>query len=215
MKSLQKYGGFASFYLAAAYLIGIIIFLVVLDYPSISDPVQKLAMLIEHQSVIFWTNIMMYVVFGLVLVVFALALYDHRKKTAPALALVATVVAIVWAGSLVASGMVANAGIAPVLTVYADDPAQAAVLWLTFETVASGLGNGNGEILGGMWTLLISLAVLKESSGQKLLGYFGMLVGAVGIFSLLPGMAALAGLFGLSQIIWFVWSGINLLRQRA
>jgi hypothetical protein len=213
MKTLQKYGAFASFYLAGAYLIGIIIFLVVLDYPSISDPVMKLAVLIEHQSVIFWTNILMYVVFGLVLVVFALALYDHRKKTAPALALVATVVAVVWAGSLVASGMVANAGIAPVLTVYTDDPAQAAVLWQTFETVASGLGNGNGEILGGVWTLLISLAALTDNNYPKLLGVLGIIVGSVGIVSLLPGMAALAGLFGVSQIIWFVWSGINLLRR--
>src|SRR3972149_6198723 len=41
MKTLQKFGGFAALYMAAAYLIGIVLFLVVLDYPSITDPAQK------------------------------------------------------------------------------------------------------------------------------------------------------------------------------
>ena len=44
MKSLQKFGGIAALYLAAAYLIGMTIFLVVLDYPSITDPAQKVAL---------------------------------------------------------------------------------------------------------------------------------------------------------------------------
>ena len=59
MKALNKFGGFAAFYLAAAYLIGISLFLVVLDYPSITDPAQKVALLVEKQMVIFGTNLLM------------------------------------------------------------------------------------------------------------------------------------------------------------
>lgn len=213
MRTLQKSGAFAAFYLAAAYLIGIVLFLVVLDYPSITDPAQKVALLGERQAVIFWTNLLMYVFFGLVLVVLALALYDRLKAGAPALAQVATVMALIWAGSLVASGMVANAGIAPVLALYAQDPAQAALTWQGFETVASGLGNGNGEILGGVWTLLISLAALRGGGLPKALNFLGLLVGSVGVVSILPGLTDLVGMFGLSQILWFVWLGIVLLRK--
>lgn len=213
MKTLQKSGAFAAFYLAAAYLIGIALFLVVLDYPSLTDPAQKVALLVEQQTVIFWTNVLMYVFFGLVLVVLALALYDRLKAGAPALAQVATVMAIMWAGLLVASGMVANAGIAPVLALYAQDPAQAALTWQGFETVASGLGNGNGEILGGVWTLLVSLAALRGGGLPKALNFLGLLVGAVGIVSILPGLTDLVGIFGLSQILWFVWLGVTLLRK--
>lgn len=213
MKNLQNSGAFAAFYLAAAYLIGIMLFLVVLDYPSITDPAQKVALLIEQQSVIFATNLLMYVLFGLVLVVLALALYDRLKSGAPALAQVATAFALIWAGSLVASGMVSNAGISPIVTLYAQDPAQAALTWMNFEMVASGLGNGNGEILGGAWTLLISLAALRGGGLPKPLNFLGLLVGAVGIISVLPGLTDLVGLFGLSQIIWFVWLGITLLRK--
>ncbi len=41
MKTLRKFGAFSALYMAAAYLIGMAIFLAVLDYPSITDPAQK------------------------------------------------------------------------------------------------------------------------------------------------------------------------------
>jgi hypothetical protein len=172
------------------------------------------ALLVEKQMVIFSTNLLMYVFFGVFLVVLALALYDRLKAGAPAMMQVATAIGIIWAGSLIASGMVANAGIDPVVALYAKDPAQAALTWQGIESVASGLGNGNGEILGGLWTLLVSLAALRAGGLPKGLNILGLCVGAVGIISLIPGLTDLMiGVFGLSQIIWFVWLGIVLLRS--
>ena len=211
--TLQKFGGFAALYLAVAYLIGMVLFLVVLDYPSITDPAQKAALLVEMQTVTFATNLLMYVFFGVFLVVLALALYDRVKSGAPALMQVATMIGIIWAGSLIASGMVANAGITPVVALYAKDPAQAALAWQGIESVANGLGNGNGEILGGLWALLVSLAALRAGGLPKGLNILGLLVGAVGIVSIFPRLTSLVGVFGLSQIIWFVWLGIMLLRS--
>jgi len=214
MKTLQKFGGFAALYMAVAYLIGMIIFLVVLDYPSITNPAQKVALLVEMQMVTFSTNLLMYVFFGVFLIVLSLALYNRLKSGAPATMQVATAIGIIWAGSLVASGMVANAGIAPVVALYAKDPAQAALTWQGIETMAIGLGNGNGEILGGLWALLVSLAALRAGGLPKGLNILGLLVGAVGIFSIVPGLTEMmTGVFGLSQIIWYIWLGIILLRS--
>jgi hypothetical protein len=213
MKSLQKSGGFAALYLAVAYLIGMVLFLVVLDYPSMTDPAQKVALLVEKQMVIFSTNLLMYVFFGVFLVVLALALYDRLKAGAPAMMQVATAIGIIWAGSLIASGMVANAGIDPVVALYAKDPAQAALTWQGIESVASGLGNGNGEILGGLLTLLVSLAALRAGGLPKGLNILGVLVGAAGIITIVPGLIDLVGVFALGQVIWFVWLGIVLLRS--
>jgi len=214
MKSLQRWGGFAALYLAVAYLIGMALFLVVLDTPSITDPAQKVALLVEMQTVVFSTNLLMYVFFGVVLIVLALALHDRIKSGAPAIMQVATAIGVIWAGSLIASGMVANAGIAPVVALHATDPAQAALSWQAIETVANGLGNGNGEILGGLWALLVSLAALRAGGLPRGLNLLGLLVGAVGIVSLIPGLTSLlTGVFGLSQIIWYVWLGIVLLRS--
>jgi hypothetical protein len=214
MKTLQKFGGFAALYLAVTYLIGMVLFLVVLDYPSITDPAQMVALLVDKQMVIFSTNLLMYVFFGVFLIVLALALYDRLKSGAPAIMQVATAIGIIWAGSLIASGMVANAGIAPVVALYAKDPAQAALAWQGIEAVANGLGNANGEVLGGLLALLVSLAALRAGGLSKGLNILGLLVGAVGIISLIPGLTdLLTGVFGLSQIIWFVWLGIVLLRS--
>ena len=128
----------------------------------------------------------MYVFFGIFLIVLSLALYDRLKSSAPAIMQVATTVGIIWAGSLIAGGMVSNAGIAPAVALYAQDPAQAALSWQSIESVASGLGNGNGEILGGLWTLLVSLAALRAGGLPKGLNILGLLVGAVGIISIAP-----------------------------
>ncbi len=214
MKTLQKLGGIAALYLAVTYLVGMVIFLAVLDYPSITDPMQKVDLLVEMQAVTFATNLLMYVFFGVFLVVLSLALFDRLKSGAPALMQAATAIGIIWAGSLVASGMVANAGIAPVVALYAVDPAQAALTWQGIEIVAGGLGNTNGEILGGLWALLVSIAALRAGGFPRSLNILGLLVGIVGIISLIPGLTDLmTGVFGLSQIIWFVWLGIVLLRS--
>ena len=212
MNNLQKMGGISALYLAAAYLLGIVLFLFVLDYPNIVDPAQKVALLVDKQTVIYATNLMLYVIFGILLIVLVLALYERLGAGAPALMRVATAIGIIWAGSLIASGMVSNAGMAPVVALYAQDPAQAAVTWQGLEAVASGLGNGNGEILGGLLTVLISWAALRAGGLPTLLNYLGVGVGLVGIVSVLPGLNDLAGLFGMSQIIWFVWLAIILLR---
>jgi len=95
MKTLQKFGGFAALYLAAAYLIGMVLFLVVLDYPSITDPAKKVALLVEKQTVIFTSNLLMYVFFGVFLIVLSLALYGRLKSGAPAIMQVATVIGII------------------------------------------------------------------------------------------------------------------------
>jgi hypothetical protein len=128
---------------------------------------------------------------------------------------VATAIGIIWAGSLIASGMVSNAGLATVVALYAKDPAQAALTWQGIESVANGLGNANGEILGGPLTLLVSLAALRAGGLPKGLNILGVLVGAVGIITIIPALNALTGVFGLGQIIWFVWLGIVLLRSNS
>lgn len=213
MKNLQKMGGFAALYLAVAYLTGIVLFLFVLNYPSIVEPAQKVALLVDKQMVIYITNLLMYVISGVFLVVLALALYERLNATPPAIIRTATSIGIIWAGALIASGMVANAGIAPVVALYGRDPAQAALTWLAIESVANGLGGANGEILGGLFTLLVSWAALQMSGLPKGLNFLGILVGVVGIISTVPGLSDLAGMFGMSQILWFAGLGIVLLRQ--
>ena len=214
MKTLQKSGGIAALFMAISHLIGITIFIVVLDYLNITDPAQKLALNVEKQTIVFSTNLLMYVFFGFALIVLSLALYDRMKSGAPALMQVAAAIGIIWAGSLIASGMAANAGLATVVALYAKDPSQAALTFQAIESITNGLGNANGEILGGPLTLLVSLAALRTGRLPKGLNILGVLVGGVGIITIIPALNALVAVFGLGQIIWFIWLGIVLLRSK-
>lgn len=215
MKAMNKFGAFAAFYMAAAYITGITVFLFVLDYLNITDIDQKVTLLVERQSMFYSTNLLMYVFFGIFLVALTLTLHERLAPAAPALTKIATTIGLIWAGSLIASGMISNAGIAPVVALHATDPEQAALTLITIESIATnGIGNGNGEILGGVWTLLISLAGLRTNKLPKVLNFLGMFIGVVGIVSVFPGLSDLTGLFGITQIIWFIGLGITLLRTK-
>jgi hypothetical protein len=214
VKNVQKLGGFAALYLAVAYAIGILLFLVVLDYPHIVEPAQKVALLVDKSMVIYLTNLILYVLFGVFLVVVALALYERLQVVSSAIIRMATAIGLIWAGMLIASGMVANAGIAPVVALYGKDPAQAALAWVAIESVTSGLSSANGEIVGGVWMLLVTWAAWQANGLPKGLNYLGLLVGVVGLISAIPGLNDVTGLFGMSQMLWFVWLGIVLLRSK-
>jgi hypothetical protein len=96
-----------------------------------------------------------------VLVVLAWTLHARLRAAAPTTMRVATSVALVWAGVLIAGGMATNLGMETVVALHADDPARAATVWLAIETITSGMTGANGELLGGLWTLLVSLAARR------------------------------------------------------
>ena len=213
MKTLQRSGAAAAFYLAAAYILGIVVFLFVLDYPGITDPAQKLDVLIQYKGTTYLTNVLMYIVFGLFLIVLSLSLKSIMKEKSPVAARIASAVGIVWAGMLIASGMVANAGIAPTIAMHETDPAQAVGFWSVIETVSGGLGCMPGEIMGGTMTLVVGLAALCGGTFRKGFGWYGIVTGVVGIISIIPALNDLGAIFGMCQTVWFVWLGVVLLRK--
>ena len=214
MKNLQKFGGIAALYEALAYVVAIVGYLLVMGGVGIVDPVQKVTSLVDNQAFIYILNLFTYIVFGLFLVVLALALYERLKVGSPVLVQIATAIGLVWACVVIASGMVANVGMDTVVDLYGQDPAQAALTWLAIDSVALGLGGAGGEILGGMWILLASWAALQAGEFPKALNYLGAAIGVVGLISVVPVLGELRGLiFGLGQIVWFVWLGIVILRK--
>ena len=155
-KRQQKVGGLAALYLAAAFVVAMPFFLVFVKYPNVVDPVEKVALLVRNHDSMRVMYLITYVIFGLVLAVLALALYARLRDGAPTLAQAATVVGLIWAVVLVASGMIFNAGMAAVVELHATNPAQAVAAWQAIEPVAQGLGGSGGELLGGLWVLLVS-----------------------------------------------------------
>jgi hypothetical protein len=208
----QKLGGFAALYLAAAYLVAMPYFLVFVKYPSVADPAEKVALLVRNHDSMRVMYLITYVVFGIVLAVLGLALHARLRDRAPTLTQAATAVGLIWAFVLVASGMIFNAGVAAVVGLLGTSPAQAVSAWQAIEPVAQGLGGSGGELLGGLWVMLVSVAALRTGGLPRVLSVLGVAVGAAGVLSVVPALKDLAYGFGLLQIVWFVWLGIVMLR---
>jgi Domain of unknown function (DUF4386) len=208
----QKVGGLAALYLAAAYVVAMPYFLVVVKDQDVVDPAEKVALLVANHDSMTFMYLITYVIFGIVLAVLALALYARLRDGAPTLTQAATAVGLIWAFVLVASGMIFNAGMAAVVGLHGTSPAQAVSAWQAIEPVTEGLGGSGGELLGGLWVLLMSVAVLRTGGLPKVLGWFGAAVGAAGVLSVVPVLKDLGLGFGLLQIVWFVWLGIVMLR---
>jgi hypothetical protein len=215
MNNLQKMGGLSALMEALIYLAGMVFFLLVMDYTALADPMEKVTLLVNNQSMLYFMNLLIYVIFGVFLIILALALHDRLKAASPALMQVGTALALIWAGLVIASGMVANIGTAVAVNLYSTDPGQASTVWLAIEAVADGIGGGN-EIVGGLWTLLVSWSALRSGEFSRVLNYLGLIVGAAGVASAIPAFGEIGGMiFGLGQLVWFAWLGVTMLRSSA
>ncbi len=209
---LQKLGGISALIAAALYITGFALFLTVLDPSGYDGHVQRVAFLTENQVASYIANLLIYVVFGVVLVVLVLALHARLKSGSEAIMQTATVFGLIWSGLVIASGMIANIGNSTVVGLFGENQDQAVALWLAISTVQESLGGGN-EIVGGLWVLLLSWAALRVGKLSKVLNSLGVLVGLAGILTVVPAFDVLMDVFGLGQIVWFAWLGILMLRD--
>ena len=208
----QRVGGLAALYLAAAYVAAMPYFLAFVKYPRVVDPVEKVALLVGNHGSMRVMYLLTYVIFGIILAVVTLALHARLRDGAPTLTQAATAVGLMWAVVLVASGMIFNAGMAAVVGLHGNSPVQAVTAWQAIEPVAQGLGGSGGELLGGLWVLLVSVAALYTGGLPRVLNWLGVAIGAAGVLSVVPALNDLAYGFWLLQIVWFVWLGIAMLR---
>ncbi len=218
MDHFQKIGGIAALIAAATFLVAMAIMIAIIapaGYGSLDlGAIQNAAFLADNQAIMYLWNLIGYVIFGVVLVILSLALYERLQGGSPAMVRTATAFGLIWAGLMFASGMVANIGAGIVVDVFAQDPAQAGPVWLARQFVVDGLGGGN-EIVGGLWVLLLSWAALRTDGLPKALSIFGLLVGAAGLVTIVPALGEVGAIFGLGSIAWFIWVGILLVRSKS
>ena len=118
--SSRRASGFAALYLAVALVAAMLYFLVGTNMPSVTDPGEQVQLLIDHQLGLHLMYLIAYVAFGLVLAVLALGLHERLVGIAPATSRIATAVGLIWAGVLVASGMVFIVGMNSVVDLNSD-----------------------------------------------------------------------------------------------
>jgi hypothetical protein len=212
--SSQKVGGIAALVEAATFIIGIALFVTVLSDYTTGDPTpaESVAFLVDNKAFLYISNIIIFIIFGLALVPVVLALHERLRSGTPMLAQASTAFGLIWAGLVLAAGMVTNIGIGSIADLNETDPARAETVWSALDAVQNGLGGGN-EIAGGVWVLLVSLAAFKTSALPTAMNYLGAVSGVAGLVTIIPPLEAVGAIFGLGLIVWFVWLGAVLVRD--
>jgi hypothetical protein len=218
MKNLQKMGGIAALIGAATIILGAVVYATLLVPKGFGsnnpDPSRIVALLADNQATMrLWLQII-WLAFGACLIFLSLALHERLKAGSPELAQAVTIFTLIWAVLVIVVGTLSINDLDTVVRLFVQDPAQAATVWLTLDTVETGLGAGGGEtIVTGLWLLLLSWAALQARALPRLLNYLGVVVGLAGVLYVFTASDAVLSVNALGLIVWFVWLGIVMLRS--
>jgi hypothetical protein len=215
MKNLQKIGGIAALIGAATNLLAIVMFITLAPKGYGSDnPGQIVAFLADNQAIMHGWYLIIYLVFGVSLIILSLALYERLKAGSPALAQAVTTFGLIWAVLVIVMGTLSINDLSTIVRLYGENPAQAATVWMTLDSVENGLGNNGGEtMVNALWFLLLSWAALRAGELPRLLNYLGVVTGVAGILSVVLALPATTAVYAFGLIVWLVWLGIVLLRS--
>jgi len=210
MTGLRVPSAISSFLLGLTYIAAFVYFGAFFSFPETAPPEEKMRFLAEHQVQVSFVYFSIYVLFGVLLAVLVVGLHELLRSTHPPLAALASLFGAVWVTLVIASGMIFTVGLDHAIHLASEEPEAAYALWRTLSVIGDSVGGGN-ELVGGLWVLLVSLLALRGRLLSRALNCLGCLVGAAGIGTIYPA-DILTELFGLSQILWFLWLGLVLSR---
>lgn len=178
------------------------------------DPAASLDLLLAEQGVMYAWYLALYIVGGLALIVLVQGLQATLARVSPVLSQTSGILGQVWAGLLLASGLVALVGQTTVIALAETDRALAVSTWSSVTVIQDALGGGI-EIVGAAWILIIGWIGLRSRTFGLSFSLNAVLIGLLGTATLIPATADLAATsFGLTFVVWFVWAAIVLLRRR-
>lgn len=209
--TLLRLASFGSIALALIYIAGFVYFGGFWAYPATGTIDEKLSYLNDNQLSFTLVYLSIYVLFGVVLSVVVAGIHDVLDATKNKVVMVASMFGVIWVGLVIAAGMIGTTGLNVVLNVALNDPERAINIWQVVALVTQSIGGGN-ELVGGLWALLVSIAALRNQCFAKPLNYLGCLVGLSGIATVYPA-ETLTMVFGLSQVVWFVWLGFAMFQS--
>ena len=211
MHDLDRTGGFAALFLAASYIFGFALFFGAMDGTGYSGPAGSLAFAADHQAVLTLAMTVLYIAAGCALVALSVAMQRRAATTVQGGMQIAAAFGLIWAGVVIASGMVSSIGMQAIVPLAQAHPETATSAWAAISVVQDALGGGI-ELLGGVWMALVSWLAMKSHQMPRALAWLGIGLGLIGIATIVPALTPLTDIFGLGQIIWFAWLGIILLR---
>jgi len=209
---MSRIGGWAGIGAAITYLVGFALAGTLLADTVGMAAAEYVAFLADNEAIMYVWSTIIYIINGALLAALVVAVSARLAPRTPDVARIAGAIGLIWAGLVIAAGMVRLTSLTAVVGLHASDPLAAAALWPALEAVQEGLGGGI-EVPGGLWVLLVSIAGLRSGALPRQLNFLGIGNGLAGILTIVPGVELFAMVFGLGMLAWFACVGIVLLRE--
>lgn len=200
--------GTASVIAGMCFLFGMIVYIAVFSFDSYGDIgksiTPQLTLISTHSALMYLWYFVIYIVFGVALIVFQIAIKPYLQMGW--FASMALVFGYLWSGLTIASGMLANIGTHMVLELMGVNQELAISLWYTLQMLINGIGGGN-ELVGGIWLLLLGLSYKADLIIERWLSVVAIVFGSVGLFTAVPIFTDLGEFFGIGSMVWFFVMG--------
>jgi hypothetical protein len=191
-----------------------LVLLPAINWPaSLDEPAAVMLPLILEQAGPVFAGYASYLLHALLLIPMAVLL-RHTLRMGPVLGGVAIALGVL-AGFAKALGITRWLFLMPGLALAYTDPAATeatqaavAVVFDAFNAYAGGVGELMGVgLFAGLWTVLLSVALIRLGRGARILGLVGLVAAAL-LFTTLPSVVGMesALLLTLSGILWQVWT---------
>lgn len=201
---------FFPFSLALTYIVGFLCMLFV--FKDLSTKTNEIQYLVNHQVGLQLWYFFIYIVFGFLLIPLTIQIKNQFKQQ-NLLIQVIPILGFIWSGFVIVSGMIFILGTTYLSKNINTDVEQLTTIWTTLKILIEAFGGGV-EIVGGLWCLLISVAGFQQKVFSKVLNVVGLLVGISGIITIIPFLKDFGAIFGLMQIVWFIFLGVYFLNYK-
>lgn len=205
--------GFSSIGMALCYISLFILFGAVFSFPAGDQIIAKIEYIQKELLLLSIAYGVGYLLFGCLLAFTVQVLDRHFSRYNCTWAKYGSLFGYIWVVLMMCAGMTSLIGMNMIVDLVSTKPDIAIALFYAHSMVDTGLGGGI-ELVGGVWVLVISILGLKHKQLSTGLNILGIMVGLVGIMTICHTVGALKETFGLSQILWFIWLGAALLKQR-
>ncbi len=213
---MQKAGAVAALIASFSFLFGLALAATMLA-PMVVPDLAFADYVALHQAnggLIYVWHLILYIIFGLSLVVMVTAFHDRLKESAPVLSSIAQAIGLIYAGFVILSGLLTIHGDEAILALATRAPAEADALRTILATITLSVDSSD-RLLGCLWIGLTSVAGLRTRAIPRSLAILGIVVGLPGIVGLaFPSLLALSYVFALGIMVWAAWLGLWILLRR-
>ncbi len=209
--TLNMVGGLSSITMALCYISLFVLFGAVIEWPQDAEKIEVISFMHQNRMLLDIAYGVGYLLFGVVLCITVQAAHAMLSDPKSAMLNTASIFGIIWVMLVLAAGMIRLLSFESMYALYETQPEQAINMLNISNVIVDGLGGGI-ELAGGVWVFLLSLVGLRRGQAKGL-NYLGLVVGMFGMLTVLHTVPYLKELFGLSQIVWFIWLGVFLMKD--